>query len=147
MRILRLSVVAIHLFVVICSSGCKPKGKAVVQSMNQSNRSLSELKKEVWLTGNVSAYEDLSTAYLDYPPEDFLFWAMLMANKYDYSTAYIDVFYSLENAYKASGGPMDAKTKEMSMRYLQIAVDRKVEGAAEALETTYAADSIKSLVN
>lgn len=46
--------------------------------------SIGSLKKEAIQFGSTKAYNRLSIIYMDFPPEDFLFFAMTMANKHDY---------------------------------------------------------------
>ena len=109
--------------------------------MNQPSRPVAEIKKDV-LLGDTAAYWELSTAYLDYPPQDFLFWALLMANKYDYSVAYLDVFYSLKDSFNPEAnnytfGDMDKKTKAIAIEYLKKAVEREVDGASEVWKSVH----------
>lgn len=104
-------------------------------SMNQPKRDITEIQDEV-LAGNIQSYEKLKIIYLDYPSNSFLFWAMLMANKYDYPQAYLDVFYTLINSFV--GGiygyrELDQRTKELALEYLTIASEKKVEEAEKML--------------
>ena len=106
------------------------------KSINQAHRDVTDIKSEVRL-GNIESYKELKIVYLDYSSESFLFWALLMANKYDYSTAYLDVFYCLLDSYV--GGDlyklkeMDERTKKMALEYLNIASDKGVKEATEIL--------------
>ncbi|MEO8255695.1 MAG: hypothetical protein ABI554_15050 [Flavobacterium sp.] len=115
--------------------------------MNAPSLPLSTLKKEVSVKGDTIAYGQLVIAYLNYPPEDFLFWALLMSNKYNYSPAYLDVFFALKNSFNPEAdnyslGEMDENTKNMALKYLKLAVDKKVINAYEILESVKKSNSL-----
>jgi hypothetical protein len=79
------------------------------------------LKYKAW-RGDREAYSKL---HGDYPPEGFLFWAMYMANKYDYAYAYEDVFITIEELYGDSAiYKMDDKTRAFALTYLKGAAQR-----------------------
>jgi hypothetical protein len=115
------------------------------RSMNQAQREITEIQKEVNL-GNIASYKELRIVYLDYPRENFLFWAMLMANKYDYPPAYLDVYYVLTDCFSNTLKPLmiDDRTKKLALEYLQLAREKGVEEAEEiwvSLQTSEEADS------
>lgn len=105
------------------------------KSMNQPNRPIEEIQKEVF-GGNIDSYVELKTIYLDYPPEEFLFWAILMANKYDYPEAYLDVFRSIIYPYGSEYpfDKLDKRTKKIAMEYLLLASKKNVLEASEILK-------------
>lgn len=111
--------------------GCNNEEKQV--SINSGNgKSLSKLKGKTF-KGDLNSYRELKVAYMDYSNEGFLFWAMLMANKYHHPQAYMDVFYVLVQNYSGeveNFNEMDTATQELALRYLEIAVEKKVEGAS-----------------
>lgn len=120
-------------FLMIFLFSCQIKSEENSKPMNLAKRPIEEITSEVY-EGNVASYQQLRIVYLDMPPDEFLFWAMIMANKYDYGPAYLDVYYSMKYAYERGGKDFDKKdkmTKEFLLKYLNIAVKRKVEGARE----------------
>ncbi len=103
------------------------------RSMNQPNRDLGLIREEA-TNGSIDAYNELSVVYLDCHAGEFLFFALLMANKYDYPQAYLDVFYSILYGYV--GGvedfyKMDKKTQKLALDYLIAAKKKGVKEADE----------------
>ena len=103
-------------------------------ALNSPSRSITSLQQAVF-RGDTAAYYQLRTAYLDEAQEDFLFWAMLMANKHDYPAAHLDVYDTLMRAY--TGGTettnftkVDAPTQRLLLHHLTRAAD---QGVAEAV--------------
>lgn len=92
------------------------------------------LKDGIW-NGDIDAYTKLQGDYRDYPPESFLFWAMYMANKYDYSYAYEDVFTTIEDIYNVDSAifKMDEKTRTFALGYLKIAAQKGDSNAINRL--------------
>ncbi len=87
--------------------------------------------------GDTTAYLELSGRYSDYPPEEILFWAIYMANRYDYSRAYSDVYFSLMSAYDYGDSTlckMDTATRNFALKYLYIAAQRNEEMAVGEIE-------------
>ncbi len=112
------------------------------RTMNQPNRSITSIQNDVLSKGDTNAYLELRTAYLDYSPEEFLFWALIMANKYEYPPAYLDVYYTLLDAYccDVSTGnldKMDRKTREIALNYLKAAAEKGNEQAKQVWEQHY----------
>ncbi len=112
------------------------------RTINQPNRSITSIQNDVLSKGDTNAYLELRTAYLDYSPEEFLFWALIMANKYDYPPAYLDVYYTLLDAYccDVSTGnldKMDRKTRAMALNYLKAAADKNHKQAKQVWEQHY----------
>jgi len=90
------------------------------------------LKSRIMEHGDTIAYLRLRSDYTHMPPDGFLFWALVMANKYDYVPAYCDVYFAILDGHSCSGhdlSPIDSKTREFALDYLRTA-DRK--GSAEA---------------
>ncbi len=115
--------IVILIFIMSCENAPK--------SINNSDYQFFDLKKATY-EGNIEAYNKLSTTYLDYSPEDFLFWAMLMANKNDYPQANLDVFYALVNAYVGgieNVNMMDERTYDLALEYLTRASQKGVKEA------------------
>lgn len=105
--------------------------------MNKSSKPIIELQKEIF-EGNTESYLELRKTYLDISSENFLFWALLMANKYNYAPANLDVFYSIVDVY--IGGDLtrfneiDSQTKVFLINHLNIASKNGIEEAKEILK-------------
>jgi hypothetical protein len=101
--------------------------------MNQPSRDITQIREEA-ANGNIDSYNELRIVYLDFPTEDFLFPAMLMANKYDYPRAYLDVFNALLYGYVGDVedfDKMDKKTQKLALEYLMTAKKKGVKEADE----------------
>ena len=103
---------------------------------NNSQYSIEELKRKVWVKGDIDSYSKLQGAYREMPPEDFLFWAMYMANKYDYPKAYEDVYYSIEESYSPDSAifKMDEKTRAFALYYLKLAAQKNDTSASNKIK-------------
>lgn len=100
--------------------------------------------------GDSTSYSELFISYLHEPPEDFLFWALLMANKYDYASANLDVFFSLKNAFEKEAGNyslknMDPETRRIAIRYLKKAVHKSVPDAFRIWKEVQKANTVMDL--
>jgi hypothetical protein len=86
--------------------------------------------------GDTNAYNKLYIAYLTHE-ENMLFWSLLMANKYDYTEAYFDVFCCLMNSYNCVEyklDKMDDKSKKIALYYLRMAADKGHKQAIEVIK-------------
>ena len=111
------------------------KSNKVEKSMNQRTISDSELKKAVLYDGDESAYDDLSIVYLDYTfQEEFLLYALVMANKYDYPQAYFDVFSCLTDIYSSDITKIDDRTATLAIEYLLQANEKGHHQANEMVQ-------------
>ncbi len=63
-----------------------------VRAMNDPSRPMIELESLVLEKGDTNAYYELDIAYLDYEHGEFFKFAKVMADKYDYTQAYFDVY-------------------------------------------------------
>lgn len=105
------------------------------QSMNQHTTNQNELKKAILFSGDIAAYQSLNTEYLDYNyPEEFLLYAMIMANKYDYPQAYFDVFTCLTDIYLSDLNQLDEKTASLAIDYLLKAYEKGHHQAKDMVE-------------
>lgn len=85
--------------------------------------------------GDTNAYEELRVAYLDETfNEEFLIYAMVMANKYDYPQAYWDVFDHLRLMYWSDINQIDEQTATLAIDYLLKASKRGHHQAREEVE-------------
>jgi hypothetical protein len=95
-----------------------------------------QLKERILERGDTMAYRRLRTQYVHMPPDAFLFWALIMANKYDHVPAYCDVYYSIVEAYGCQDHDlrtMDPKTRKLALDYLKTAERKGSEEARSIL--------------
>ena len=106
-----------------------------LKSTNINSYSIEELKKKVWIKGDINSYIKLQATYRESSPEDFLFWAMFMANKYGYPKAYEDVYYSIEESYSSDSAifKMDDKTRTFALDYLKLAAEKNDTSASDKI--------------
>ena len=78
--------------------------------------------------GDTSAYYNLETYYMDYPIEGILYPALIMANKYDYHLAYLNVYEALtSHDHKMNVSELedlDPVTRKMALDYLKKGADK-----------------------
>lgn len=111
------------------------KPNKVEMSMNQYTNSETELKKSILFNGDTSAYYKLRMSYLDYTfQEEFLLYALVMANKYDYPQAYLDVFSCLTDIYYDDISKIDDKTARLAIEYLLQANEKEHHQAKEMVQ-------------
>ena len=105
--------------------------------MNDSPKTISQLKQGIIETGDTSAYNSLAIQQLDfkYGDEDLLPYAMIMANQYDYPQAYFDVFDCLTAKYLSDIGQIDSLTAQLAIKYLLIASKKGHWQASEIVES------------
>ncbi len=133
------------IFLLIFISSCKNKSDEV-KSINQPSQPLSELKEDIINHGSIKAYEELSIAFMDYSEIEMLPYAFIMADKYDYSKAYLDVYDILGLSY-ACNSTVDIKyynldciaeaTRKDVLSYLEKAVEKRVKSAQYTLGHMY----------
>ena len=106
--------------------------------MNQAKRDLHLIQNDV-RNGDTAAYNELAIVYLDYPEDSLLPYAIMMADKYDYTKAYLDVYYCILDMY--AGGDVarineiDLANRKKALKYLKVAADRGLEQAKTDLDT------------
>ena len=131
---------ASFLFILMIMLGCTHKPTPDKEKSNAdtevwecvSNASpINELEPFV-LKGNVEAYDELCQAYMENDMHSSLLpYALLMANKYDYTMAYYDVYSCLSFIYwdschdeSCSLDSLDMQTRKMALDYLKKAADK-----------------------
>lgn len=113
------------------------------KSINQPTRSMSTLKKLVLTQGDEDAYYELSNAYLDYEyPEEFLMYAMIMANKYNYPQAYFDVYDCIIGINRLDIKSIDENSASIAIKYLLKASEKEHEQAQEIVKEYSITDEI-----
>ena len=110
---------------------------------NATSRPVHELESSV-LKGNTYAYDELCIAYLDIGTERLLPYAILMANKYDYTMAYYHVYDCLTLLYwddcdddSCFLDSLDMQTRTMALEYLKKAADKGERNAQRDLGWLY----------
>ena len=127
---------AFVLFVILggCSSnrsGAGVKDDAI--SMNQHKLTIED-KRLVVEKGDKRAYNELRIAYLEYPIEDeFLYYAMVMCNKYDDAQACDDIFTWLLLMHK-NINDIDSVTANVAVMYLLKAYRKNNDQAVFVVE-------------
>jgi hypothetical protein len=133
---MRILILIFTLFqLVACNQKAEKESKSVDKSINQPTRSMSVLKGLVLTKGDKDAYYELKMAYLDFEyPEEFLLYAMTMANKYDFAEAYFDVYGCLKNIYYSDITKIDQKSASLAIDYLLKANEKNNEQAQEIVK-------------
>lgn len=127
----------IIIFICLLLIGCSLKKEDTMKKdgdtpMNQPLRSETSLKEAILINGDTDAYYELKIAYLDHPfQEEFLLYAMIMANKYNYPQAYFDVFDCFVLSYWSDITKIDEQSANLAIEYLTKAYDR---GHHQAIE-------------
>ena len=106
---------------------CNNKDKSIpVNSATSSDRDY--YIKEALTKGDTSAYSNLNDYYMDYPKEGILYTAFIMANKYDYHLAYLNIYEVLTSQDHKVGASelegLDEKTRAMALDYLKKGADK-----------------------
>jgi hypothetical protein len=112
--------------------------------MNYSKESIYDLENKVYTKGDTIAYNKLNIAYLDMNPKQRFYTDFIMANKYDYTLAYYNVFLTLcqlnnidLSVENLDLNRMDKKTCTFSLDYLKVAAERKLPDAMNILGNLY----------
>lgn len=93
-------------------------------SMNYVSESKSNLTNSVIKFGDTNAYSSLNVYFMDEPyQEEFLFYALIMANKYQYPQAYYDVYFNLTILFTSDMNQIDEETAKMAINYLLMAAE------------------------
>ena len=129
------TLVLLSLLYISCNNKEDKAIETVDKSINQPSRSLSTLKNLVLTKGDADAYYELQMAYLDNEyPEEFLVYAMTMANKFDYPQAYFDVYSCLKNEFHSDMTKIDDSTANLAIDYLLRASEKGHEQAQEIVK-------------
>ncbi len=95
---------------------------------NVPSNDIIKYKKLALEKGDIKAYNSLSLDYMDSPYEEFLYTALLMANKHNYHLAYEDVYYVLTDFYHKKDNleleELDLVTRGMALEYLKKGAEK-----------------------
>lgn len=104
-------------------------------SLNYVSESKRNLTNSVIRDGDTNAYNSLDTYFMDEPyTEEFLFYALIMANKYKYPQAYYDVYFYLTVLFTSDMNQIDEETAKMAIKYLLMAADSGHHQALDEVE-------------
>lgn len=135
-------------FFFCCLFGCK-RFVNDGQFMNSASHSLKDLRKLIIEQGDTAAYYELSIQYLDLGMQDFLVYALIMANKFDYPQAYFDVFDCITYEYIDNYELIDEKTAALAIEYLIKAANMGHEQAQKMVKesaiTTHSIDNVTQI--
>lgn len=113
-------------------------------SINHRDNADIELKRKILEKGDIEAYQDLGIKLLDEDKAYLLSYSLVMANKYDYSKAYYDVFEILMTSNGCSVdydlSCLDDLTKNMMLKYLRKAIEKGDKTASKILLDYYDKD-------
>lgn len=141
------------LFVVLFELSCSPNKKDKEQFKQQTiecypmnnpeNKNINEVKS-LAIRGDTLAYIYLSHFFMPENYFEFLPYALIMANKYDYSFAYFDVFDCIWQIYDNGLDneiylldSLDANTQKMAIDYLKKGVKKGNKNCMEVLGDYY----------
>lgn len=134
MSTIRLGLIFLLVFVFSC--GEKKDATPMVNT-----GSAEALKHKALVEGDTVAYNELSLDYMDSPYEGFLYTALLMANKYEYSLAYIDVYYCLTDLKNKRENTeldgLDERTRKLALEYLSEGAKRGNKECIQILGNHY----------
>lgn len=108
-----------------------------IRSMNDSETSLEELKRQVIQNKDPDAYDELLTSYLDYDTKESFYYSLVAANRDNNPQAYYDVFSTLESLYSKGLADMDADLRDIAMLYLQKSASLSHYQATDELSKMY----------
>lgn len=123
-------IVVFSLFIFSCDKKDKHE-----RAMNDTGYDVRKLKEDVLYRGDVDSYNLLFIEYLEYPPGEFLPYALIMANKDNNSAFCYDVFLSIYFIYNnGNSNYIDELTAKMAIEYLEKAAKGGGEEAKLRLE-------------
>ncbi|MEO6327693.1 MAG: hypothetical protein ABIO55_02120 [Ginsengibacter sp.] len=113
------------LILTIAIISCKESSNKKARTINQSSRPVAEIKDLVVNMGDSNAYYSLFYHYVDTNEQntDMFYYSYMMAFKYNYPKAYIDVFDILCNMYNISTGEENIKLNRMDEKSKQLALE------------------------
>jgi TPR repeat protein len=106
-----------------------------VSMNNPDPNSITICQRLVVEKGDIDAYQRLSIMYFDNQYcQDILYYSLIMANQYNYTGAYYDVFFYLFIGYTQKVTKIEPYTADLAINYLMKAYDRKHEEAVLIVE-------------
>lgn len=135
--------ITISIFMLMAFSSCNnlntkeeksDEPNETVISINHISKKENDLKDLIIQNGDTNAYYSLNILFLDSRPfqEEFLIYALIMANKYHYPQAYYDVFDCIILPFNSDMNQIDEESAKMAIKYLFLAAE---SGHYQATET------------
>jgi hypothetical protein len=90
---MKIKITFISILIFFCYSCKHTRNEDKVTTGIERSRPINELEYLVFEKGDTNAYIELDIAYLDMKHGEFLKFAKVMADKYDYTQAYFDVYF------------------------------------------------------
>lgn|SRR5690606_4470434 len=119
---------------------CENEKKTITPNQVEKSDSISLVELAID-KGDIKSYDKLRMEYMDSPYEEFLEISTKMANKHDYKSAYIDVFYCLTNYYQTKDEDLleniNDSIKTKAIKYLKLAAEKGEVNALEILSNLY----------
>ncbi|MFN7675812.1 hypothetical protein [Flavobacterium sp.] len=114
-------------FTIMLIFGCSNKKKGTpINTITLNDREY--YIKEALTKGDTSAYSNLNDYYMDYSIDGILYPALIMANKYEYHLAYLNVYEALTSQDHKMGvselQDLDPVTREMALDYLKKGAEK-----------------------
>ncbi len=107
----------------IMTLSCKHKENKSF-SINQPTKSIPLLKNNVINIGDTAAYYELFNEYVDNNREsDFFYYSYIMAFRYNYPKAYMDVFFILCKVYNINTNIEKIDLSKMDLQSQKIAIE------------------------
>lgn len=120
MKALRASIIFGILTSILCYCN-NEKGKPFPMN-NSSVESIEKLSQLVIEQGDTAAFYQLSVDYMDSPFDSYLYTSLIMANKYNYPPAYMEVYNCLTGLPNKKDftelDDLDEKTRALALKYL-----------------------------
>src|SRR5205823_2798303 len=109
-------------FLLVGTPSCSDKQTKNARNMNQPSRPIAEIKRLVVEKGDSNAYYDLFYAYVDSDKQntDLLYYSYLMAFKYHYPKACMDVFDILCRMYNMDANSINLSRMDDTSRKLAL---------------------------
>lgn len=125
MKVNRIQLRYITYLLIVILFSCKSKKEHYIEvSTYNDTRPINELKELVLTKGDTVAYDELGLAFdNENYPEEYLLYSFIMADKYNYSRAYFQVYYCLTSAFEHHSMTIDSISKNIAIRYLKKGVD------------------------
>ncbi len=121
-------------------SNCENSKKSISTNQIEMSNDVSLIELAID-KGDTKSYDKLRIEYMDSPYESFLDISTKMANKHDYKSAYIDVFYCLTNYYQKKDDDLlknlNDSLKTKAIKYLNLAAEKGEVNALEILSKFY----------
>ena len=107
------------LLLISCNNEINHKAEITPIPISKGENDEEKLKQLIISKGDIDAYKALSIIYLDYAyPEEFIYYALVMANKFNYPQAQYDVFSCLTDTYIGNINTIDEDSANLAISYL-----------------------------